>query len=217
VKTYFTISFFLILTSLSAQKLQNFDLTQLLKQKNLEVVNRDITIVDSSAFNYIKVSEQKGEGIIWLPIIDFKNGTIEIEMRGNDVFQRSFVGITFHGQDDKTFDAVYCRPFNFISADSVRRIHAIQYVAHPDYTWKRLRDEHNALYEKEIKNPPNPNGWFKMTLIIKDKSIKAKINKSKRAALEIQKLSTYNIGKIGIFLGDGSGGDFRRVSVKQSK
>jgi hypothetical protein len=56
-----------------------------------------------------------------------------------------------------------------------------------------------------------------MTLIIKDKSIKAKINKSKRAALEIQKLSTYNIGKIGIFLGDGSGGDFTRVSIKQYK
>ncbi len=38
-------------------------------------------------------------------------------MRGKNVFQKSFIGIAFHGQDDKTYDAVYCRPFNFIAKD----------------------------------------------------------------------------------------------------
>jgi len=44
------------------------------------------------------------------------------------------VGIAFHGSDNKTLDAIYFRPFNFQSTDPVRKIHAVQYVSHPDNT-----------------------------------------------------------------------------------
>ncbi|MDD5151972.1 MAG: DUF1080 domain-containing protein, partial [Flavobacterium sp.] len=145
------------------------------------------------------------------------NGTIKIEMRGKNVVQRSFIGIAFHGQDDTTYDAVYCRPFNFLATDSVRKIHAIQYVSHPIYTWKKLREERNGIFEKEIKNPPNPNGWFTMTLIVENKTIKAFINDSKVPSLEVEKLNNIQSGKLGIFVGGGSGGDFRSIEVKNIK
>ena len=197
--TYTFIVFFLIL-GVFAQKEQKIDLYKLLKREKLSIINREAKVIDSLSNSYIKLSENKSEGIVWLPIKDFKNGTIKIEMRGKNVFQKSFIGIAFHGQDDKTYDAVYCRPFNFIAKDSIRRVHAIQYVSHPIYTWKKLRDKKNAQYEKEIINPPNPNGWLTMTILVDDKKIKAFINDAKKPSLEIEKLSDNQNGKIGIFL-----------------
>ncbi|HLO81340.1 MAG TPA: hypothetical protein VK166_10295, partial [Chitinophagaceae bacterium] len=126
---------------------------------------------------------------------------------------RSFVGIAFHGLNDSTYDAVYCRPFNFFAQDSVRRIHAIEYIAHPIYTWEKLRAEFNAKYEKAIQDPPDPNGWFRMTLVIEGKMVKAFINDKQEPSLVVEKLSPQQDGKIGIFTGNGSGGDFEKIRI----
>jgi hypothetical protein len=211
--------FFLTLISnlIFAQKAQSFDLFNLQLQGKLKTVNRDIKSITQGNKNFIQLSENKGEGLVWLPIETFKNGTIEIEIRGQDVLQKSFVGIAFHALNDSTFDAVYCRPFNFFAQDSVRHIHAIQYISHPVFTWKKLREERNAQYEKEIINPPHPDGWFKMTLVIDDKTIKAFINQKEKPSLVVQKLTDRNTGKLGIFVGDGAGGDFRNIVVKEIK
>lgn len=200
-----------------SQKEQKLNLFKLIKTNQLRIINREAKVIDSLSNSYIKLSENKSEGIVWLPIKDFKNGTIKIEMRGKNVFQKSFIGIAFHGQDDKTYDAVYCRPFNFIAKDSIRRVHAIQYISHPIDTWKKLREEKNSLYEKEIVNPPNPDGWFTMTIVVDNKSVKAYINDAKKPALEVDKLNNNQNGKIGLFVGDDSGGDFGNVIVKQYK
>src|SRR5687768_6149278 len=43
-------------------------------------------------------------GIVWIDGSDLGDGTIEVEIRGRDEMQRSFVGIAFHGKDDKTYE-----------------------------------------------------------------------------------------------------------------
>jgi hypothetical protein len=217
MKNIVTSALILISTLVLAQKEKKFNLNKLLSDEKLTIINREAKAVDSLSHSYIKISESKNEGIVWLPNKDFTNGTIKIKMRGKDVFQKSFIGIAFHGQDNETYDAVYCRPFNFFAVDSIRRIHAIQYISHPIYTWKKLRDEKNSMYEKEIKNPPNPNTWFTMTLVIDDKTVKAYINNAKNPSLVVEKLSNNQNGKIGIFVAGDSGGDFRDVIVKYSK
>lgn len=196
------------------QKKQILDLADLYKKGKLTVVNRDIKAVTENGKNFIQLADNKEEGLVWLPIKDFKNGKITIRMRGKDVLQRSFIGITFHGQNDSTYDAVYCRPFNFLAKDSIRKIHAIQYISHPKFTWKRLREERNGLFEKEIINPPNPNDWFTMTIVIDTKSVKAFINQDSKPSLKIEKLTERSNGKLGIFMGDGSGGDFEQITIE---
>ena len=217
MKKSITVCFLVLSIFTFAQKEQKLNLYKLLKNNKLNIINREAKPIDTLSGNYIKLSENKGEGIVWLPIKDFKNGTIKIEMRGKNVVQKSFIGIAFHAQNDKTYDAVYCRPFNFLAKDSIKRIHAIQYISHPIYTWKKLREEKNSLYEKEIINPPNPNGWFTITIVVDKKSVKAFINDSKKASLDVEKLSDNQNGKIGIFVGDDSGGDFRNIFVKHLK
>lgn len=53
-----------------------------------------------------------------------------------------------------------------------------------------------------------------MTLVVSDKNVKAFINDAKEPSLDLIKLTDRQNGKIGIFVGDGSGGDFRNVYVK---
>lgn len=198
---------------LFGQLRQDTDLVNLYRKGKLKSVNREIKVVSSDSGAYLKITENKKEGIVWIPGKDFKNGIIQIKMRGKDVFQRSFIGIAFHGADDTNYDAVYCRPFNFFAKDSVRRIHAVQYISHPDFTWEKLRKERNAIFEKEIINPPNPNDWFRMKLVIDSTTVKAYINDAEQPSLIVEKLNNRTSGKIGLFTGDSSGGDFKNIQI----
>ncbi len=209
--SYISLLMLLTVNSFGQQK-QQYNLASMHEKGKLQAVNREWVKVHS-ADSYIKVSQQGGEGIVWLPTPDFKSGTIEVVMRGKDVFQQSFIGVVFHGLNDSTYDAVYCRPFNFFAEDSVRRIHAIQYISHPVYTWKKLRAEQNALYEKGLLLPPDPNDWFTMKLIIDATTIRAFINDATTPSLQVKKLNERQTGKIGLFTGDNSGGDFMSVII----
>jgi hypothetical protein len=143
---YFQIVLLFLCGNLFAQKQEIYNLSSLQEKTKLEIMNRTIKIVKEEQINFVQLSEDKDEGLVWLPIKQFGNGIIEIEMRGKDVLQKSFIGIAFHGLNDSTYDAVYCRPFNFFAKDSVRKIHAIQYISHPQYTWKKLREERNGKF-----------------------------------------------------------------------
>lgn len=210
---YIAIILLVCSTSIFGQSMSNFDIVQLFQDKKLDVYNREAEISKLNRSSFLKISESFGEGLVWLPLDNFENGVISIEVRGIDMFQRSFIGIAFHGKDASTYEAIYCRPFNFLATDSVRRAHAIQYISHPTYTWKKLREAHNGIFEKEIKNPPDPKGWFTLTVDINRDIVKAYIDNSQEESLVIKKLSNNHNGKLGIFLGSNSGGDFRNIIV----
>ena len=206
--------FILISPNLSyGQQLKDIELNRLYQSNKLSAVNRTLEITTQDKIQYLSVSQDKKEGIVWLPVKNLKNGTIQIEMRGKDVLQQSFIGIVFHGINDKIYDAIYCRPFNFLAKDSVRRIHAIQYISHPVFTWEKLRAEQNAIFEKEITYPPNPNDWFTMKIVIDTTTVKAYINSATIPSLVVEKLTNNTAGKIGLFTGSGSGGDFKTIKI----
>src|SRR5689334_8253919 len=112
------------------------DLTALAAGKRLKASNnRSVSSITDGTKKGVRLSEAPGEGAAYLPEIEFANGVIEFDVRGKDVPQQSFVGVAFHGLDDKTYDAIYFRPFNFKAGDPARRLHAVQYIAQPTYTW----------------------------------------------------------------------------------
>jgi hypothetical protein len=102
----------------------------------LRTVNRAAKTSNSTA---VRVTAAQGLGVIWIEGTDFAEGTIEADVCGRDVDSQSFVGVAFHRKNDKTFEAVYVRPFNFHATDTERRNHAVQYVAEPDYYYAPLR------------------------------------------------------------------------------
>jgi len=211
-----TTSLFLFAFTGYSQQRTAFNLAELTAQQKLQPVHRSIQVLEEGNYKGVRLSQEGSEGLVWIKGVNFSNGSIEFDVRGKDELQRSFVGLAFHGQNDSTFDAVYFRPFNFHTKDSVRRIHAVQYVSKPVYTWKKLREDKttNARFEKGILDAPDPNGWFHVRVLVKDKIVKVFINDRKAPELTVQQLSNFSSGKIGLFEGDGSGGDFANLSIE---
>ena len=106
----------------------------LLQSKKLKTINRKIVSIRENEKQFVHLDENAGDGIAILEGIRFSTGEIELEVRGKNVLQKSFVGVAFHGTDEKTYEAVYFRPFNFKNDDPVRRSHAVQYISHPGFT-----------------------------------------------------------------------------------
>ena len=212
-----TLMIVMLLVSLASQAQHEvkLDLAELFSKGKLSSGRRTISIEEERARRYLKfVGNSLEEGVIWLPVKDFSKGKIELVARGMNVLQGSFVGVAFHAVNDSTYDYVYCRPFNFRTTDSLRNIHMIQYVHRPKFDWPYLRKNHNGQYEKGIADPPEIDGWFKMTLIIDEMSVKAYINDQLVPSLVVDKLNKNSSGKIGIS-GTGADVDWIRILYQQ--
>ena len=179
----------------------------------LEVFNRTATSLQDGSRTGIRLSASAGDGVAFLPGIEFSNGTIELDLRGKDVLQQSFVGVAFHGVDGTTFDAVYFRPFNFKADDPARHAHAVQYVSHPTYTWDKLRAEQPGKYEQPVSPPPDPNGWFHVRVVIAAPQVKVFVNEAKEPSLVVTQLSDRRKGRVGLWVGNNSAGDFANLTI----
>ncbi|HXL56395.1 MAG TPA: hypothetical protein VN958_09070, partial [Chitinophagaceae bacterium] len=138
-------------------------------------------------------------GIVWLKDVSFSKGTIEIDLRGKDVFLQSFLGIAFHGIDTTTYDVVYFRPFNFKHTDTLRRKWSVQYMSMPDYDYDRLRKEHPLVYENAVTPVPDADDWFHATIVISDEWATVYVNHSATASLKVKLLNNRSSGMIGLW------------------
>jgi hypothetical protein len=205
---------FLSVLSMTAQdKVTKYDLASLLDGKRIEAFNREIVIFSENGKNGIRFSKNANDGIGWLKEVEFSNGTIELDIRGKDVLQQSFVGVAFHGVDNETLDAIYFRPFNFRSDDPVRKIHAVQYISHPKFTWPFLRENHSGKYEKAVTPAPDGNEWFHARIVVQYPSVTVYVNGNSDPSLTIDKLNDRKTGKIGLWVGNGSDGDFANLQI----
>lgn len=193
------------------------DLTKIAEGKGWKLVNREATVVEDGGKRAIRFDEKTGQGLAWLEGSDFTDGVIEVDIKGKNVLQRSFVGVAFRGVDEKTHDAVYFRPFNFKSEDPVRRIHAVQYVSHPTWTWQKLRTERNGIYEKAVNPVPNPDGWFHARIVVANRKISVYVNDAKEPGLVVDELTDRKGGLVGLWVGEGSGGMFANLKITPAK
>lgn len=155
-----------------------------------------------------------GSGLLWLNNTNFKNGTIELDIKGNDQPQQSFVGVAFHGSDNDHYDAVYFRPFNFKNPQ--RTDHSVQYIDKPENDFSALREKQPGKYEHAVVPVPDPNEWFRVKIVINYPNVKAYVNGSSEPSLNVGKISTRKEGKIGLWI-DSKDGRFRNVVIIPSK
>jgi hypothetical protein len=190
-----------------------YDLINLLENGKIEPFNRKLSSFSENDKRGICFSKKEGDGIAWLKGAEFSNGTIELDIRGKDVLQQSFVGVAFHGVNEETLDAVYFRPFNFQSKDPVRKIHAVQYISHPDYTWSVLREKYNGKYEKAVTPGPEGNDWFHAKIVVQYPKVTVYVNGNSEPSLVIDKLNDRKTGRIGLWVGNNSDGDFSNLKI----
>jgi hypothetical protein len=161
----------------------------------------------------LHLDEAEGPGIAWINGQEFNYGRIEFDIKGKDVLQQSFVGIAFHGLNDTTYEAVYFRPFNFRSPDSVRRSHAVQYIAVPKFDWPILRESYPNKYEQPVLPPPDPNDWFHVRIIVEIKKISVYVNDIDKPVLIIEPFMPIKGHMIGYWVGNHSAGDWKDLKI----
>lgn len=201
-----------LLASLLATGQKNVNLATALEQQQIKAVNRTLSIYQQSP-EAVEMDAGGGDGLAILEEISFENGTVELELLGENNPGRSFIGLAFNIQDEETYEAIYFRPFNFVATEQARRVHMVQYICHPDYTWSRLREERTGEFENEITAPPDPDDWFKAIIEVSEKSVSVYLNDGEEPVLKVERLTGTETDRIGLWVGNGSSGRFRNLAL----
>jgi len=212
-KTAITLLGFFCMAALWAQTIKP-DLSAIEDKTEWKVYNRNaVAVTEGNNVTYVLMDAAQGDGLAVYQDLEFENGTIEFDVKGRDVMQRSFVGVAFHIQDENTFNAIYFRPFNFKKPE--RAGHSVQYISHPEFTWQKLRTEFPEQFENPVHPVPNPEDYFHARVEVNWPSVKVFVENASIPSLDVQMKSTFKKGKIGFWVGNRSDGTFKNLVVKQ--
>lgn len=158
------------------------------------------------------------EQFIGIPGINFKNGTIELEVTGEpgkyaNKLAKGFVGIAFRTQNDSTYECIYLRPVNSIDENQKIRNWSVQYTSRPDYTWKKLRNESPGKYETYCSIKPGE--WTKLKIIVNGSKALLFVNNSSEPTLIVNdlKMGVDISGGIGLWVGSWTLAHFRNLKI----
>ncbi len=211
INIFITIFF---LVSISSFCQQQISLSDKFQNKKIKAVNRIISLYGDK-LDAVEMNAKNSDGIGILEDVEFDKGTIEVELLGENNPGKSFIGIAFNIQNDKTYEVIYFRPFNFVAKEQIRKDHMVQYIFHPEFTWKKLRDERTGEFENKIAIPPKPDAWFKVVIIINEEKVKVYVNELSEPVLIVDRLTSTQSKKIGIWTGFGSSGRFKNLTIRK--
>lgn len=171
-----------------------------------EVYNRKMTLGTD-----VLLHRGEEDGILWNKKEMFSNGTIEFDVKGRNEPGRNFVGLAFHIQDGKNYDAIYFRPFNFQSPN--KSGNSLQYMTIPDNHWRKLRENHPGVYENPVNPVPDPTDWFHVKVEVNNPTVKVYVNDATEPSLVVDKLTTYTKGGVGFWVGYQTEGNFKNLKI----
>jgi hypothetical protein len=183
--------------------------------RKLRVVNREVTKLQDG--NGVRLSSRMGNGVAWVEGTDFRSGTIEVDIRGQETMQQHYVGIAFHRKNDDTYEAVYLRPFNFRAQDPIRKQHAVQYISLPKFDFQDLRDEFPEEFENPVDAAIVPTEWVKLRVVVEGSKVQIHVGSTKEVTLGVRKLGQLDGGQVGLWVGNTSGGDFANLVITPTK
>ena len=197
-----------------AQELE-VDLIHKFENNEISAVNR--TIVAGSDAAHIEMDAKPGDGLGIIRGVSFSEGEIELDIKGANIQGRSFVGFAFNIQNDSTYESIYFRPFNFVAEEEIRQLHMLQYIKHPEYTWRALRESRTGEFENRIVDPPDPDDWFNARIVIEEKQLSVYVNGAVKPSLQVERLDTYKSDRIGLWTGFNSAGSFKGLKIREEK
>ena len=174
---------------------------------------RTITRLADGARQGVRLSEAAGEGPAYLPGIEFANGTIELDLKGKDVQGASFVGVAFHGVDGTDLrrdllPSVQLQDGRPGTGPSRRAIHLPSRAS-----LGQAPSRSPGQYEKPVAPVPDPNAWFHARVVVASPRVSVFVGDAKEPCLTVNRLSDRKKGLVGIWVGNGSGGDFANFKI----
>lgn len=158
----------------------------------------------------------------FVPGLDFHDGTIEVDVAGSLLPDaprdaRGFIGIAFRIDAESggfASEGFYIRPTNGRAEDQVRRNRSTQYFSYPGYDFDRLRREAPGRYESYADLVPGE--WTHLRIEVSGASARFYVGAAAQPALVVRDLKrgADAHGTVGLFVGIGTDGHFRNLSVR---
>jgi hypothetical protein len=147
----------------------------------------------------------------------FQDGAIELDVAGQPAegaFEgaRGFIGIAFRMHGDGSYEYIYLRPTNGRSDDQIRRNHATQYSAFPDFRFGRLRQEEPGKYESYVDLEPGV--WTRFRLEIENRKARLYVNRAGQPCLIVNDMKLEpREGGVALWVGPGTQGYFSNLKI----
>lgn len=185
----------------------------LLSSENWQVHNRQATFSKIDGTDQVYFAEQAKPGVAWLKNTVLAEGVIEADIKGRDLKDKSYIGIAFRGVDEKTYEAVYFRPFNFNAPDQLHKSHAVQYESEPNHSWEKLRKEQPGKYEFALTPAVDPNGFFHVKVVLANPQVRVYVNHATEPTLVVDSLASQKSGWVGFWMGNKADGTFKNLTI----
>ena len=198
--------------SISLTQAQDYNLAKLSEEGKITVYNRNLSN-SSASFGEVYMDAEESDGLALLEGVSFSKGTIEVQIKGENNPGKSFVGIAFNVRSREEYECVYFRPFNFVADEEIRRSHMLQYIFHPEFTWRKLRETRTDEFENKLQSPPDPDDWFDIRIVVTEKEVKVFVNKETQPSLEIERLTSGTSDRLALWTGFGSKGAYRNLTI----
>ena len=185
----------------------------------VHVVPKAVTYKGQKALQLAPANnDDNGQQVALVKELDFKDGTIEVDLAGllgpgaSDT-ARGFVGVAFRSSPNAAaLDCFYLRPTNGRADDQLRRNHSTQYVSEPDYPWQRLRTEAPGVYESYVDL--ETGAWTHVKIEVTGVRARLYVNGAAQPTLIVNDLKRgATTGAIGLWVGPGTEAYFRNLSV----
>jgi hypothetical protein len=158
----------------------------------------------------------------FIPGLDFRDGTIEVDVAGALLpgappDARGFIGVAFRiDAQGGSFacESFYIRPTNGRAEDQVRRNRSTQYFSYPGYDFDRLRREAPGQYESYADLVPGE--WTHLRIEVSGATARFYVGAATQPTLIVRDLKrgADAHGTVGLFVGNGTDGHFRNLSIK---
>lgn len=194
---------------------------------NLKSIGVLISEVSKDGMKAIKIVEDKkttlNQSMAIIKNLDFKNGTIELEVNGSrsrdsDTTNRGFIGLAFRVQEKDTisYECFYIRPDNGRANDQLRRNHSTQYISEPQYPWYKLRKDFPGVYESYADMESGK--WINIKIEVQNEKARLYVGNAPQPCLVVNDLRhRVENGGIALWIGPGTEGYFRNIKILKSE
>ena len=163
-----------------------------------------VDYIDQATFVLLPVELTTGR--VQVDVLARRNGKTEFDARG-------FAGIAYRIDQEDRFEGIYVRTLNGLRADAPppRNERGIQYFAHPDWLFDRLRDQHPAEYEQPADIAPSE--WLTLAVELNEADATAYVNDVAALSVERPK-APLRAGRLGLFVDIGTEAYFSDLRVE---
>jgi hypothetical protein len=189
--------------------------------EGLRLINVKAEVVELHGLEGLRVTRAddytEGGTLALIEGSNFGTGLIEIELAGEpapgaDPNMRGFVGIAFRvdPDDPDRYECFYLRPTNARADNQLQRNHSVQYVAHPEYPWYRLREESPGMYESYVDLVAGE--WTSIRIEVKGTAAALYVGEAEQPVLIVNDLKHgESVGQIGLWLHESTLAHFRNL------